>query len=144
METITCAIGVRGAYVFGGFGTAMAVTGWIHAGMARVSRATPATLLRGAARGESLEWLLQTAARELLAAGGVARAGVWLLRGASNLEGVILEAANDSLSERWVATTLNSPEILALLQTDDDEVLVRGTESENLRLGLIPESAQSL
>ncbi len=67
----------------------MAVTGWIHAGMApAASRSTPATLLRGAARGESLEWLLQTAARELLAAAGAARAGVWLLRGASNLEGM--------------------------------------------------------
>ena len=122
----------------------MAVTGWIHSATARVSRSTPATLLRGAARGESLEWLLQTAARELLAAGGAARAGVWLLRGAANLEGVMLEAGNDSLSERWASTTLNSPEILTLSQTDDDEVLLRGAESENLRLGPIPESTQSL
>ncbi len=31
--------------------------------------------------------------------------------------------------------TLNSPEILALMQTGDDEVMLRGVESENLRLG---------
>ena len=122
----------------------MAVTRWIHAGMAPVSRATPATLLRGAARGESLEWLLRTAARELLAAGEAARAGVWLLRGASNLEGMLLEAANDFLPERWASATLNSPDLLALMQTGDDEVMLRGAESEDLQLGPIQESAQSL
>jgi PAS domain S-box-containing protein len=112
--------------------------------MAPVSRATPATLLRGAARGESLEWLLQTSARELLAAAGAARAGVWLLRGASNLEGVLLESGDELFGERWVSVTVNSPELLALVQTSDEEVMLRGAESENLRLGPIQQSAQSL
>ena len=122
----------------------MAVIGWIHAGMSPALRATPAALLRGAARGEPLEWLLQTAARELLDAAGAARAGVWLLRGASNLEGISLEAADESSAERWINVSLNSPEALALMQTSGDEVLLRGTESEDLRLGPIVPSVQSL
>ena len=122
----------------------MAVTGWIHAGMSPALRATPAALLRGAARGEPLEWLLRTAVRELLDAAGAARAGVWLLRGASNLEGISLEAADESAAERWINVSLNSPEILALMQTSGDEVLLRGAESEDLRLGPIAPSVQSL
>jgi PAS domain S-box-containing protein len=130
--------------LFRGFGIAMVVAGWIHSGMTPVSRATPATLLRGAARGESLEWLLQTGARELLAAAGAAHAGVWLLRGASNLEGVFLEAGHELLRERWVSVTLNSPELLAMVHSGDEEVMLRGTESEDLRLGSIPQSTQSV
>jgi PAS domain S-box-containing protein len=122
----------------------MAVTGWIHAGMAPAMRATPAALLRGAARGEPLEWLLQTAARELVDSAGAARAGVWLLRGASNLEGISFEAADESVPERWISVSLNSPEVLALMRTSGDEVLLRGAESEALRLGSIAPSAQSL
>jgi PAS domain S-box-containing protein len=122
----------------------MAVTGWIHAGTAPVSRTTPATLLRGAARGESLEWLLQTAARELLTTAGASRAGVCLLRGASNLEGILLEAGDDLAPERWISTSLNSPEVLALLHTSADEVVLRGAESESLQLGAVGQSAQSL
>ncbi len=122
----------------------MAVTGWIHAGMSPAQRATPAALLRGAARGEPLEWLLQTAARELVEAAGSARGGVWLLRGASNLEGILLEAADESDPERWDNVSLNSPEILALMRTSGDEILLRGAESEDMRIGPIAPSAQSL
>jgi PAS domain S-box-containing protein len=122
----------------------MAVTGWIHAGMSPAQRTTPAALLRGAARGEPLEWLLQTAARELLDAAGAARAGVWLLRGASNLEGISLEAADESLPERWLNVSLNSPEVLALMQTSGDEVLLRGAESEDLSVGPVAPSVQTL
>lgn len=122
----------------------MAVTGWIHAGMSPALPATPAALLRGAARGEPLEWLLQTAVRELLDAAGAARAGVWLLRGASNLEGISLDATDESAAERWINVSLNSPEVLALMQTSGDEVLLRGPESEHLRLGPIAPSVQSL
>jgi PAS domain S-box-containing protein len=119
----------------------MAVSGWIHAGQAPAS---PAALLRGAARGEPLEWLLQTAARELRESAAAARAGVWLLRGTSNLEGILLEAGDESIRERWVNVVLNSPEVLALMQTSSDEVMLRGAESENLRLGSIERCRQSL
>jgi len=122
----------------------MAVTGWIHAGMSPALRATPAALLRGAARGEPLEWLLQTAARELLDAAGAARTGVWLLRGASNLEGISLEAGDGSVAERWISVRLNSPEVLALMQTSGDEIVLRGAESEDLRIGPVAPSVQSL
>jgi PAS domain S-box-containing protein len=122
----------------------MAVTGWIHARMSPAQRATPAALLRGAARGEPLEWLLQTAARELIEAGGAVRAGVWLLRGASDLEGILLEAAEESVPEQWISVGLNSPEVLALMRTSGDEILLRGAESEALRLGEVAPSAQSL
>jgi PAS domain S-box-containing protein len=122
----------------------MAVSGWIHAGMSPAPRATPATLLRGAARGEPLEWLLQTAARELVDAAGAVRAGVWLLRGASNLEGISLEVADETVPEQWMSVSLNSPEVLALMRTSGDEILLRGAESETLRLGAILPSAQSL
>ena len=64
---------------------------------------------RGAARGEPLEWLLQTAARELVDAAGAVRAGVWLLRGASNLEGISLEVADETVPEQWMSVSLNSP-----------------------------------
>jgi PAS domain S-box-containing protein len=129
---------------YGGSQIAMAVTGWIHAGMSPALRPTPAALLRGAARGEPLEWLLQTATRELLDAAGAARAGVWLLRGASNLEGISLEAGDESVPERWINVTLNSPEVLGLMQTTGDEVVLRGEESECLRIGPIEPSTQSL
>ncbi len=122
----------------------MAVSGWIHAEMSPALRATPAALLRGAVRGESLEWLLQTTARELIDAAGAVRAGVWLLRGASNLEGILLEAVDQSVPERWTNLTLNSPEILALMRTSGDEILLQGAESEVLRVGSIESSAQSL
>jgi PAS domain S-box-containing protein len=122
----------------------MAVTGWIHAGMSPALRATPAALLRGAARGEPLEWLLQTAARELVDAAGAARAGVWLLRGASNFEGISLEAGDGSISEQWISASLHSPEILALMQTSGDEIVLRGAESEDLRIGPVAPSVQSL
>ncbi len=122
----------------------MAVTGWIHAGMSPALRATPAALLRGAARGEPLEWLLQTAARELVDAAGAARAGVWLLRGASNLEGISLEAGDQSVPERWTSVSLHSPEVLALMQTSGDEIVLRGAESEDLRIGPVAPSVQSL
>jgi two-component system NtrC family sensor kinase len=122
----------------------MAVTGWIHAGMSPALRATPAALLRGAARGEPLEWLLNTAAREMLDAAGAARAGVWLLRGASNLEGISLEAGDEFVAERWISVSLNSPEVLALMRASGDEILLRGAESEALRLGALAPSMQSL
>jgi PAS domain S-box-containing protein len=122
----------------------MAATGWIHAGMSPALRATPAALLRGAARGEPLEWLLQTAARELVDAAGAVRAGVWLLRSASNLEGILLEGADEFVPERWSSVSLNSPEVLELMRTSGDEILLRGAESESLRLALIAPSAQSL
>nr|HEV7954744.1 ATP-binding protein [Candidatus Acidoferrales bacterium] len=122
----------------------MAATGWIHAGMSPALRATPAALLRGAARGEPLEWLLQTVAREMIDSAAAARAGVWLLRGASNLEGISLEGADESVPERWISVSLNSPEVLALMRTSGDETLLRGAESEALRLGTIAQSAQSL
>jgi PAS domain S-box-containing protein len=122
----------------------MAVTGWIHAGTSPALRATPAALLRGAARGEPLEWLLQTAARELVDAAGAARAGVWLLHGAANLEGIALEAADELVPERWTNVSLNSTEILALMRTSGDETLLRGAESEALHLDVIAQSAQSL
>src|SRR5580704_11938510 len=122
----------------------MAVTGWIRAGMSPALRATPAALLRGAARGEPLEWLLQTAARELVDAAGAARAGVWLLRGASNLEGISLEAVDGSAPEQWISGSLNSPEVLALMQTTGDEIVLRGAESEDLRIGPVAPSVQSL
>ena len=112
--------------------------------MSPTLRATPAALLRGAARGEPLEWLLQTAARELVDAAGAARTGVWLLRGASNLEGISLEAADEFVAERWTSVSVNSPEILALMRTSGDEILLRGAESEDLRLGAIAPSPQSL
>lgn len=122
----------------------MAVREWIHAGMAPAVRATPAALLRGAARGEPLEWLLQTTARELLDSAGAVRAGAWLLRGASNLEGISLEAADESVPEQWISVSLNSPEVLALMRTSGDEILLRGPESEALRLGSIAPSAQTV
>jgi PAS domain S-box-containing protein len=112
--------------------------------MSPALRATPAVLLRGAARGEPLEWLLQTAAREMIDSAAAARAGVWLLRGASNLEGISLEGADESVPERWISVSLNSPEVLALMRTSGDETLLRGAESEALRLGTIAQSAQSL
>ena len=122
----------------------MAATGWIHAGMSGALRATPAALLRGAARGEPLDWLLQTVARELVESAGAPRAGVWLLRGASNLEGILLEAADEFSPEQLIKVSLNSPEILALMRTTGDEILLRGAESEDLRLGPIAPSVQSL
>jgi signal transduction histidine kinase/ActR/RegA family two-component response regulator len=122
----------------------MAATGWIHAGMAPVLRATPAALLRGAARGEPLDWVMQTAARELVDAGSATRAGVWLLRGASNLEGISLEAGDGSVPERWISASLNSPEVLALMQTSGDEIVLRGAASEDLRIGPVAPSVQSL
>jgi len=122
----------------------MAVTGWIHSGMSPALWATPAALLRGAARGEPLAWLLQTAARDLLGAAAAARAGVWLLRGASNLEGISLEAGDGTVPERWISASLNSPEILVLMQTSGDEVVLRGAESERLRIEPVAPSVQSL
>jgi PAS domain S-box-containing protein len=122
----------------------MAVQGWIHAEQSETLQTTPATLLRGAARGEPLEWLLRTTARELRSASGAARAGVWLSRGDSSLEGILLEAGGESPQERWISVTLNSQEILPLLQTGGDEVLLRGAESENVRMGPVEASPQSL
>jgi PAS domain S-box-containing protein len=69
---------------------------------------------------------------------------VWLLRGASNLEGISLDASDGPISERWMNVSLNAPEILALMQTSGDEIVLRGAESQELRIGPVAPSAQSL
>jgi PAS domain S-box-containing protein len=135
----------------------MAVQGWIDPRQTELPQTGPAALLRGAARGEPLEWLLQTTARDLLLTARAARAGVWLFRNshpdlsgtllsgrASRLEGILLEGRDGFLPERWTRLSPTSPEILALIHSNEDEVLLRGSESEQLRLGQIPRSPQTL
>jgi PAS domain S-box-containing protein len=135
----------------------MAVQGWIHSEQTQIPQASPATLLRGAARGEPLEWLLQTVARDLVDAAGAVRAGVWLMRGsrpdlngkfirgsAPRLEGLLLETGDGVVPERWIDFSPTAPEVLALMHIGDDELLLRGAESKQLRMGTIEQSPQTL
>jgi len=135
----------------------MALHGWIHEEQSLAAQVSPATLLRGAARGATLEWLLQTAARDLVEAGGAARAGVWLVRdtqpaidakfirgGAPCLEGVLFESGDGFVSEQWTNSRLNSTEIITLMNSSEEEILLRGTESELLRPEPIAPSPQTL
>lgn len=135
----------------------MALHGWIHEEQSPASQVGPAALLRGAAHGATLQWLLQTAARDLVEAGGAACAGVWLLRDSQpafdakfirgnspRLEGVFLEANDGLASERWTNSRLNSPDILTLMHSSEEEILLRGTESELLRPDSIAPSPQTL
>src|ERR1700722_2341507 len=135
----------------------MAVQGWVHSEQTQAPQATPATLLRGAARGEPLAWLLQTAARDLVDSAGAVRAGVWLMRGSRTdlngkffrgsvprLEGIILEVGDGFLPERWTDFSPAASEVLALMHISDDELLLRGAESRQLRLGPIAQSPQTL
>jgi PAS domain S-box-containing protein len=116
-------------------------------------RGTPAAdnsaasrLLRLAVRGEAIGQIVEHAARELFEAGGADRAGVWLLTQGQRreLQGVVLEVGNGQIPERWLKLDPNSPALTGLMGSGVDEILLRGSDSDQMRFGPLTGAAKAL
>jgi PAS domain S-box-containing protein len=105
-----------------------------------------ARLLRLAAKGEALGQIVESAARELFEAGSADRAGVWLLTQGQTreLRGVVLEVGNGQIPERWLKLDPNAPALLGLMGSRVDEILLRGSDSEQMRFGPLTGAAKAL
>jgi signal transduction histidine kinase/ActR/RegA family two-component response regulator len=108
-----------------------------------------ASLLRAAARGDSLERLAPLAARELLKAGNADRAGIWFLKESDGgpsrtLEGVMMESGGSFVPEHWMSLDPSLPELLELLEGNADEVLLRDTRSASVYLSQLTGTAKAL
>lgn len=118
-----------------------------------VRRDTPAAdnsaaarLLRLAAKGETIGRIVEHAARELFEASSADRAGVWLLTQgqARELRGVVLEVGDGQIPERWLKLDPNSPALSGLMGSGVDEILLRGSNSEQMRFGPLTGAAKAL
>ncbi len=111
-----------------------------------VDYSAAARLLRLVAKGEPLERLVESGARELLDASGADRTGVWLLRREepSLLRGIVLEAGNGQIPDRWLKLDPDSPALNGLMEGDIDEILLNGADSKQMRFGPLTGVAKAL
>lgn len=118
----------------------------LNRGNSGADHSAAARLLRLAAKGEALAQIVQFAARELFEAGGADRAGVWILtQGQSReLQGVVLEDGNAHIPERWLKLDPNAPALSGLMDSGVDEVLLKGSDSEQMRFGPLTGAAKAL
>lgn len=143
--------------IFGAHGWMGAVTQ--HGNAAARTKSTPHTgvemVLRGAARGESAAWLLETAAREMLDTSGGDCAGIWLLdssrkmdsagtNGAGSLGGIVVQAGGLVISEYGLKLDSDLPGLSGLLASTADEVFLRVEESKQVWISPLPGAVKAL
>jgi signal transduction histidine kinase/CheY-like chemotaxis protein len=105
-----------------------------------------ARLLRLAVKGEPLGRIVESGAQELFAASSADRAGIWILtRGqAPQLQGVVLGTEGTQIPERWLKLDPNSPALRGLMLSGVDEILLKGSDSEQMRFGPLMGAAKAL
>ncbi len=105
-----------------------------------------ARLLRLAVKGEALARIVEFGVRALFSASSADRVGVWLLTQGQMpaLHGVVLEAGDGHVPERWLKLDPNSPALRGLMQSGVDEILLKGSDSEQMRFGPLTGAAKAL
>ncbi|MFZ0821485.1 MAG: ATP-binding protein [Candidatus Acidiferrales bacterium] len=106
-------------------------------GASGADHSAAARLLRLAVKGEALTRIVEFGTRELLDASSADRSGVWLLNQGQTreLQGVVLEPGNGLIPERWLKLDPDSPALAGLMDSTVDEVLLKGTDSKQMRFG---------
>jgi GAF domain-containing protein len=100
----------------------MPATGWMRKwSAARAQDRHDAASIRAAARGESLEQLLDAAVQELLATAGADRAGLWLAeeRPRELCRGRIADSVPGPLPDRWKHLDVSTPLLRAARESSE-------------------------
>jgi PAS domain S-box-containing protein len=105
-----------------------------------------ARLLRLAVKGEPLKQIVESGVHELIAASGADRAGVWLLTQgrAPMLQGVVQDTGDAQIPERWLMLDPSSPALRGLLASGVEEILLKGSDSEQMRFGPLMGATKAL
>ncbi len=97
----------------------MAGAGWMRFGrQGQGEVALPGALARAAARGETIEKILEHAAREFLLVGHAERAAVWLAspQHMESYLGTVVDAGSGPVPEQWKRLDVSSRSIFALIE----------------------------
>ena len=116
----------------------MAASGWIRKWTtAHSSEEHAGGLVRAAARGDSLDHLLELGAQMLLATGAADRAGLWLTgEGRGGLaQGRVVEAAPGPIPEQWKHLDISTPFLQAALESPEPLRAEFGPEKTRPRFG---------
>lgn len=118
----------------------------LRLGTSAADNSAATRLLRLAAKGESLSLIVESGARELCDAGGADRAGVWILTEGQTreLRGVVLEAGNGHIPDRWLKLDPSAPALSGLMERSVDEVLLKNSDFERMRFGPLTGVAKAL
>ena len=116
----------------------MPASGWMRKWRtAHSSEEHAGALVRAAARGDSLDQLLELGAQMLLATGAADRAGLWLTgEGRGGLgRGRVVEAAPGPIPEQWKHLDVSTPFLQAVLESPEPLRAEFGPEETMPRLG---------
>lgn len=103
----------------------------------QVSEQCPGALVRAAARGDSLEHLLDLGARALLTTTAADRAGIWLAGGRRGQAagGLVVESTPGPIPGEWKLLDISTPFLRAALESPDPLHVESGSEQAGLRFG---------
>jgi len=116
----------------------MPAVGWMRKWRGvRVADGRASSLIRGAARGEPLERLLEIGAECLLDIAAADRAGIWLLGELAGKPGPghVVEAGSSPVPEQWKHLDVSTPFLRAALESPEFLEVELGPEGSMPRLG---------